>query len=261
VGLPLDRLTDYFSRDDATAMLSDRDVWCLGERWYEHRRVPVMDGTVERAHALVLRDVTAFMDTQRDLRVAAKLMEERLEANLRLHEQLREMALRDSLTGLYNRRIIEDIGDRLIANADATSKPLSAVSLDLDHFKQLNDSYGHKAGDDALVMVSGILSRSLRPNEVAIRMGGEEFLVLMPDVDVATAAARVEAWRTLLKIMPITTSRGEAFVEFSAGVGAYPDNASDFSSLMQKVDKAVYAAKNSGRDRVVICKTSPARAA
>jgi diguanylate cyclase (GGDEF)-like protein len=93
----------------------------------------------------------------------------------------------------------------------------------------------------------------LRPNEVAIRMGGEEFLVLMPDVDVTTAAARAEVWQTLLKAIPVVTPRGEIHTTFSAGVGEYPDDASDFSTLVQKVDKAVYAAKNAGRDCICSC--------
>jgi diguanylate cyclase (GGDEF)-like protein len=259
-GAPFDQLVARFDHGgDSTE--PDGDLWRLDGRWYELRCVPVVEGRAEQARAYVWREVTAFIETQQELRVAAKLMEERLDANLRLHEQLREMALRDSLTGLHNRRILEDVGDRLIANADATQMPLSVVSLDLDHFKQLNDTHGHKAGDDALVLVSSILNRSLRPNEVAIRMGGEEFLVLMPDVDAETAVARAEAWQTLLASMPVPTPRGETVVHFSAGVATYPTHASTFAALLQKVDRAVYSAKNAGRDRVVISRPKQVRVA
>jgi diguanylate cyclase (GGDEF)-like protein len=262
VGKPFALLAARCRKDETVSIdEGDGEILRLGNKWYEYRRVPVIDGNVERACAYLLREVTAFVETQNKLCVAAKLMEERLDANLRLHEQLREMAVRDSLTGLHNRRILEDIGDRLIANADATGKPLAAVSLDLDHFKVLNDTYGHKAGDDALVMISDILIRSLRPNEVAIRMGGEEFLVLMPDIDTETAASRVEAWRAVLTTLPVATARGPVYLTFSAGVGAYPDHANDFATLLQKVDKAVYAAKNSGRDCIRLCRRSPRRVA
>ena len=186
--------------------------------------------------------------------MSTRLMEERLEANLSLQEQLHEMAHRDSLTGLNNRRILESISHRLIDGADAVGRSLVAVSLDLDHFKRLNDTYGHKAGDDALVAMAGVLSRSLRPGEVAVRMGGEEFLVLMPHADIEEARARTEAWRAVIRSLPVTTSQGVAEITFSAGISAYPDTAASFEQMLQQADKAVYAAKRAGRNRVVVAR-------
>lgn len=223
-------------------------------RSYEVRKVAIDAGRRSECTAYVLRDLTEYLRAQEDLRVSTRLMEERLEANLRLQEQLHDMAHRDSLTGLNNRRILQDIGDRLIANSDAIGRSLIAVSLDLDHFKRLNDSFGHKAGDDALVAVATILSRSLRPGEVAVRMGGEEFLVLMPNADIEEARARAEAWRAVIRSEPVLTSHGSAEITFSAGISAYPETAATFEQLLQQADTAVYAAKRAGRNRVVIAR-------
>jgi len=223
-------------------------------RIYEVRKVAIDAGRRSECVAYVLRDITDYLRAQESLRVSTRLMEERLEANLRLQEQLHDMAHRDSLTGLNNRRVLQDIGGRLVANADAVARSLVAVSLDLDHFKRLNDTFGHKVGDDALVAVATILSRSLRPGEVAVRMGGEEFLVLMPDADIEEARARAEAWRAVIRSQPVETPQGPAEITFSAGISAYPDTASSFEQLLQQADTAVYAAKRAGRNRVVIAR-------
>ncbi|WP_370675358.1 diguanylate cyclase [Pleomorphomonas sp. PLEO] len=228
--------------------------WQRGERTYEVRTVVVDAVRHSQSVAYVLRDITDYLRAQESLHVSTRLMEERLEANLRLQEQLHEMAHRDSLTGLNNRRILENISDRLIDTADAVGRSLVAVSLDLDHFKRLNDTYGHKAGDDALVAIAGVLSRSLRPGEVAVRMGGEEFLVLMPHADIEEARARAEAWRAVIRAQPVVTSQGPAEITFSAGISAYPDTAASFEQMLQQADKAVYAAKRAGRNRVVVAR-------
>jgi diguanylate cyclase (GGDEF)-like protein len=204
----------------------------------------------------VLRDITDYLRAQQSLHVSTRLMEERLEANLRLQEQLHEMAHRDSLTGLNNRRILETIADRLVESADDVGRSLVAISLDLDHFKRLNDTFGHKAGDDALVALATVLARSLRPGEVAVRMGGEEFLVLMPHSDIEEARARAEAWRAVIRAQPVATSQGAAEITFSAGISAYPDTAASFEQMLQQADKAVYAAKRAGRNRVVVARQS-----
>lgn len=229
--------------------------WQREERSYEVRSVVVDAVRHSQSIAYVLRDVTDYLRAQENLQVSTRLMEERLEANLRLQKQLHEMAHRDSLTGLNNRRILESISDRLIETAEAAGRSLVAVSLDLDHFKRLNDTFGHKAGDDALVAVATVLSRSLRPGEVAVRMGGEEFLVLMPHADIEEARARAEAWRAVIRSQPVASPQGAAEITFSAGIAAYPDTAASFEQMLQQADKAVYAAKRAGRNRVVVART------
>jgi len=257
VGKPFSELGTTFGSADRASLFDGSDMvrrWQRGERTYEVRTVVVDAVRHSQSVAYVLRDITDYLRAQESLQVSTRLMEERLEANLRLQEQLHEMAHRDSLTGLNNRRILENISDRLIDSADAIGQSLVAVSLDLDHFKRLNDTYGHKAGDDALVAIAGVLTRSLRPGEVAVRMGGEEFLVLMPHADIEEARARAEAWRAVIRAQPVATSLGAAEITFSAGISAYPDTAASFEQMLQQADKAVYAAKRAGRNRVVVAR-------
>lgn len=257
VGKPFSELGTAFGPADRASLFDGSEMvhrWRQGERTYEVRTMVVDAVRHSQSVAYVLRDITDYLRAQEGLHVSTRLMEERLEANLRLQEQLHEMAHRDSLTGLNNRRILENISNRLIDGADAVGRSLVAVSLDLDHFKRLNDTYGHKAGDDALVAVAGVLTHSLRPGEVAVRMGGEEFLVLMPHADIEEARARAEAWRAVIRAQPVATSQGAAEITFSAGISAYPDTASSFEQMLQQADKAVYAAKRAGRNRVVVAR-------
>jgi len=257
IGRRLSDLDAGFGPADQTSLFEGSELvrrWSRGNRTYEVRTVIIETGRRAQSFAYVLRDITDYLCVHESLRLSARLMEERLEANLRLQEQLHEMAHRDSLTGLNNRRILDEIACRLVKHADAAGRPLVAVSLDLDHFKRLNDTYGHKAGDDALVAMAAILARSLRPGEVAVRTGGEEFLVLMPDCDIEEARARAEAWRALIRAHPVGTGQGAAEITFSAGISAYPDTASSFAQMLQQADKAVYAAKRAGRNRVVVAR-------
>lgn len=257
VGKPFSELGTTFGPADRASLFDGSDMvhrWRRGERTYEVRTVVVDAARHSQSVAYVLRDITDYLRAQENLQVSTRLMEERLEANLRLQEQLHEMAHRDSLTGLNNRRILENISDRLIESADAAGQSLVAVSLDLDHFKRLNDTYGHKAGDDALVAIADVLTRSLRSGEVAVRMGGEEFLVLIPHADIEEARARAEAWRAVIRSQPVATSLGAAEITFSAGISAYPDTAASFEQMLQQADKAVYAAKRAGRNRVVVAR-------
>lgn len=257
VGKPFSDLGTMFGPADRASLFDGGELvrrWQRGARTYEVRTIVVDAARYSQSIAYVLRDITDYLRAQENLHISTRLMEERLEANLRLQEQLHEMAHRDSLTGLNNRRILENISGRMIDGADATERSLVAVSLDLDHFKRLNDTYGHKAGDDALVAMAGVLTRSLRPGEVAVRMGGEEFLVLMPHADIEEARARAEAWRAVIRSQPVVTSLGPAEITFSAGISAYPDTAASFEQMLQQADKAVYAAKRAGRNRVVVAR-------
>ncbi|PKR87727.1 hypothetical protein CXZ10_18550 [Pleomorphomonas diazotrophica] len=257
VGKPFSSLGTSFGPADGASLFDGNNQvrrWRRDGRIYEVRTVAVDAARQSESVAYVLRDITDYLRAQESLQISTRLMEERLEANLRLQEQLHDMAHRDSLTGLNNRRILETISDRLIDNADAVGRSLVAVSLDLDHFKRLNDTFGHKAGDDALVAMAGVLTRSLRPGEVAVRMGGEEFLVLMPHADIEEARARAEAWRAVIRSQPVATSLGAAEITFSAGISAYPETAASFEQMLQQADKAVYAAKRAGRNRVVVAR-------
>jgi diguanylate cyclase (GGDEF)-like protein len=165
-----------------------------------------------------------------------------------LRDRLRNQALRDGLTGLYNRRFLEEMLERLTQDAHRRGVPLSAVMIDLDHFKRLNDQFGHATGDAVLQEVAQAILTNLRSADVACRYGGEELLLLLPDCDMDTALAKAENLRTRIKELggnsvgqPVTASFGVATIPTSAAQGA---------ELLAAADAALYRSKQHGRDRV-----------
>jgi diguanylate cyclase (GGDEF)-like protein len=156
-------------------------------------------------------------------------------------------AASDALTGLPNRRAADETLKRMTAHAGRRLSPLSAVLLDLDHFKQINDVHGHEQGDKALAAVAQILGSILRASDFAARYGGEEFLILLPDTDRATASGVAEKLRGAIAGAEIANI-GSLTASF--GVAALPDDAGDSEQLIRKADRALYTAKAAGRNRV-----------
>jgi diguanylate cyclase (GGDEF)-like protein len=167
-------------------------------------------------------------------------------ANQRNLSMAETRAASDSLTGLPNRRAADDTLKRMAAHASRNISPLSAILLDLDHFKQINDLHGHKLGDEALAAVGGILSSTLRTSDFAARFGGEEFLVLLPDTD--RDQARLVAEKLRLTIQAAQLRSG--VVTASLGIATIPHDAADPEQLLRNADRALYAAKRAGRNRV-----------
>jgi diguanylate cyclase (GGDEF)-like protein len=168
-------------------------------------------------------------------------------ANIGLRETLRAQALRDPLTGLHNRRFIEETAGRLADDARRRGAPLAAAMIDVDHFKRLNDTHGHDAGDAALRSLAATLRAELRGSDLVSRHGGEEFLALLPDCDLPQALARMETLRR--RVAGQSDGRAPAMT-VSIGVAALPDCTMDLAALLRLADDALYAAKQGGRDRV-----------
>jgi diguanylate cyclase (GGDEF)-like protein len=156
-------------------------------------------------------------------------------------------AASDALTGLPNLRAADETLKRMSAHAGRTVSPLAAVLLDLDHFKQVNDLHGHEQGDNALAEVGLILTTTLRASDFAARYGGEEFLVLLPDVDRTSALEVAEKLRLTIEQADISQI-GRLTASF--GVAVLPDDAAEPEQLLRKADRALYAAKAAGRNRV-----------
>jgi diguanylate cyclase (GGDEF)-like protein len=175
-------------------------------------------------------------------------------SSIDLRERLRNLALRDSLTGLYNRRFMEEMLERLCADAERRKTPVSAIMMDLDHFKKLNDQHGHAAGDTVLREVSAAILSCLRSVDVACRYGGEEFAVLLPDCSMATAAAKAELIRS--RVSERTTAGGTA-VTISLGVASIPETCVGLPELLPTADTALFEAKQQGRDRVAVSPLRP----
>jgi diguanylate cyclase (GGDEF)-like protein/PAS domain S-box-containing protein len=172
--------------------------------------------------------------------------------NLKLREELREQAIHDPLTGLCNRRYLEENLGRELHRSQRGKSPLSVVMLDLDNFKPFNDAFGHDAGDSLLRDLAHTLSEKLRKSDIACRYGGDEFVLVLPDSSVADTQQRLEQIRVLLK--EGQNRRGGSLVgpvTISAGVAAAPEHGSTAPELLRAADVALFAAKEAGRDRVV----------
>jgi len=179
-------------------------------------------------------------------------------ANLRLRQVLQAQSVRDGLTGLFNRRYMEESLEREVARAGRNGKAISVMMLDLDHFKQLNDSYGHDAGDAVLRNVGQILRKSVRTEDIACRYGGEEFTIIMPEAVEADAVKRAGSIIEKLKstsMMHDSISLGPFSI--SIGISSCDDGSCESASLVRSADKALYQAKANGRGRVEIAAKPP----
>jgi len=174
-------------------------------------------------------------------------------ANIRLREALRAQSTKDPLTGLYNRRYLQETLDREIRRAIRSEQALGILMLDLDHFKKFNDTYGHEAGDAVLRETGSFLVRSIRAEDFVCRYGGEEFVVVLPTADLRAAEARAERIRAKLRDLVIMhNGRSLGLITASIGVAALPAHGTSEKDLLQAADAALYCAKREGRDRVAV---------
>lgn len=173
-------------------------------------------------------------------------------SNLRLREAMREQATHDPLTGLFNRRYLDETLPRELHRTLRGQQTLAAAMLDIDHFKNFNDSFGHEAGDQVLREIGRVLRESLRRSDVACRYGGEELCVLMPDSNAADAHKRLETICNRIRGMAIEF-HGQTLpaVTVSVGLAEAPGHGQDAAELLRAADTALYAAKTGGRDRIV----------
>ncbi|MGQ9922181.1 MAG: sensor domain-containing diguanylate cyclase, partial [Desulfobacca sp.] len=174
-------------------------------------------------------------------------------ANLKLRETLRHQAIRDSLTGLFNRRYLTETLEREIARAERRDSGLGVIMLDVDHFKRFNDTYGHEAGDRLLAILGRYLQNITRAEDIACRYGGEEFTLILPEITVATLLERAEEIRAGAKELEVL-HHGKLLGEItiSLGVSYFPQHGKDGQTLLQAADAALYQAKRAGRNRVVL---------
>jgi len=174
-------------------------------------------------------------------------------ANLKLRETLRIQSIRDPLTGLFNRRYMEETLDRELRRAERQRCSVSVIMLDIDQFKGFNDSFGHDAGDAVLEELGSLLRANSRAGDVACRYGGEEFVLILPEAVVAAAGRRADELREAIKRLQVSR-QGQALgpVRCSMGVSAYPDHGSTAEALLRAADMALYRAKHAGRDQVVV---------
>ena len=167
----------------------------------------------------------------------------------RLNADLARLATLDPLTGAFNRRMMTDLATRAVADARRHGRPLSLLAIDVDHFKRINDEFGHEAGDLALCALVDLLRRELRASDLISRIGGEEFVVILPDTSEAAAGALAERIRARVSDSGFAVAGWPAPLRVSIGVGALATG--DFDALRRATDRALYTAKRAGRNRVV----------
>ncbi len=180
----------------------------------------------------------------------------RLEENLvdveRRRREAEEHAQIDPLTGLYNRRHFFAMLDYSCRPGWQSARELSVLLLDLDHFKHINDTYGHRVGDQVLQSTAQAMRFGIRQGDVASRHGGEEFAILLPGADLPTATAVAERLREMVERTAIPTDKGAIYITLSVGVATLSMGDADFDALLERADLALYAAKDAGRNRVCV---------
>jgi two-component system cell cycle response regulator len=187
-------------------------------------------------------------------RVRTQVRKKRYTERLRDSVQISiEMAVIDPLTGLYNRRYMESHLTALVEQATTRVKPLSALVLDIDYFKSIDDTHGHDAGDDVLREFSMRVRKSIRGIDLACRLGGEEFVIVMPETDMAVATIVAERLRRRVASEGFAIQQGARSVDVTISIGiATLDAAGDSAAaLLKRADQALYRAKRDGRNRVV----------
>ncbi len=174
-------------------------------------------------------------------------------SNLSLRDKLRSQAIRDPLTGLFNRRYMEETLDREIRRAMRHTTPVGLIMFDIDNLKGVNDNYGHDAGDAALEALGNLMMKTFRGEDIPCRFGGDEFTIILPEATVSDAFRRAEQFREAFKRIDFE-HEGKHFgpLTLSIGISAYPDHGSSVERLLKVADDAAYAAKAQGRDRVMV---------
>ncbi len=201
----------------------------------------------------IWRDISQRKRAELELKTAHQLLAARFEEIESLQTQLREQAVRDGLTGLYNRRYLDEALEIELASARKTGTSLALVIMDIDFFKQVNDHYGHATGDKALQTLAGVLARYTRKSDIVCRYGGEEFAVVMPDIDEGHAISRADILRQQMASCRLVSDAGDIFsITLSAGLGIFPRHGQDAHQLMLSADGALYYSKQHGRNCVAI---------
>ena len=172
--------------------------------------------------------------------------------NSHLFNKIQRLAITDSLTDIYNRRHLFVLGQREFNRARRFKRPLSVIFIDIDHFKKINDHYGHRAGDQALILIARTIQDHIRDIDVVGRYGGEEFLLFIPEVDLDTSRQIAERIRTSVELALMKSLYSKPSVTISLGVVELTDDTPSLSALVARADAAMYDAKRNGRNRVAV---------
>ncbi|MFC0348643.1 diguanylate cyclase [Undibacterium danionis] len=223
------------------------------EMWVEISSVPIYgeDGEIE-GYQGVARDISLRRQHEEKLIQANQEMENRLLEATEEKTELQELALHDAMTGLYNRRFLDAAIVREITLSEREKRPLAVIMLDLDHFKNVNDQFGHSAGDLVLKALADIMRQTSRESDLICRYGGEEFIAIIPNMSASQAFERAEIWRRQLEENSLNYGENEIKITLSAGIAIYPDHGKSGEELILCADEMLYKSKRSGRNQVSI---------
>ena len=232
--------TIWEQRPNLVHFKSYQPITGLADEMYQNvTTLPLRSATGKTDHVcLIIYDVTGVAVNKRQLESA--------------NTKLQELALRDGLTGLLNRRYWESCLEREFARHQRYDNPVSLVIFDIDHFKRVNDTYGHQTGDEVIRSVAEITSRLARETDFAGRYGGEEFVVLLPGTHLEGAAQFAERLRQAVEQQVLDYQGSPLSYTISLGVATISDDMANYQILLERADKALYASKEQGRNRVTL---------
>lgn len=232
--------TIWEQRPNLVHFKSYQPITGLADEMYQNVTIlPLRSTSGKTDHVcLIIYDVTGVAVNKRQLESA--------------NTKLQELALRDGLTGLLNRRYWESCLEREFARHQRYDNPVSLVIFDIDHFKRVNDTYGHQTGDEVIRAVSGVTSHLVRETDFAGRYGGEEFVVLLPGTNLEGAAQFAERLRASVEQQVLDYQGSPLTFTISLGVATISDDMVDYQALLERADKALYASKEGGRNMVTL---------
>jgi diguanylate cyclase (GGDEF)-like protein/PAS domain S-box-containing protein len=218
--------------------------------WESAIITPVQDENGKTIHYIAIKeDITERKRAEEDLQQAHEQLSRQLAEIEQLQVELREQAVRDPLTGLYNRRVMDDMFQRELSRSKREGCPLSVIVLDMDNLKIINDTFGHAAGDLAIQTLASHMRDVIRGEDIVIRYGGDEFIVILGKTTVEDALKRVEEWREALNNNPLDEG---ITVKFTAGIANFPAHGESMESVIKCADAALYRAKAQGRNCSIV---------
>lgn len=202
------------------------------------------NATFSAVLGLVIFSLISFVFTQKSTEYA--------EALIRKNAQLHTMAGKDPLTNVYNTRMYYSVGERIFKLARRSGQPLAALFIDIDHFKNINDQFGHDTGDKVLIKTAATITSILRDSDLVARIGGEEFAVLLPETPLRDAAGIADKIRKSIELMRCDDSPDDLRITASIGVGVLISDDTNLDDIKKRTDQAMYTAKHGGRNRIEI---------
>ena len=233
-----------------------------GEQYWEVEMIaPVIDSEGIIVNYIAIKeDVTAQKESDAKLRKAYDRLEEQMKEIQGLQDELREQAIRDPLTGLHNRQYLKEVLGRELSRAMRERYVISFMLLDIDHFKHVNDTYGHAAGDSVLKELADYLAEFTRTGDIVCRYGGEEFLVAFPNTKEDDAFLIADRLRQSIHETPVYVNHHAIPITISAGISVFPTHGQYEAQVLEAADKALYHAKHNGRNQVVLWSKMKAQA-